>query len=161
MVVIEGPQSSTSTRDETRVLTWSRTVSSPTRTGAAVGRGDSKTEARPEVEQVALFTNPQGVYNAYSGTWDPPPGHVLNGKYWYEPCKVARRNPIPKEEIRKTATKAKQRAVRAYSSSDGSDARPRRKRVKAAVKQVTPAVKTVTKLLLVGSLEAVEVKPEN
>ncbi|KAG2823388.1 hypothetical protein PC113_g22195 [Phytophthora cactorum] len=30
-------------------------------------------------QTVALFTNPQGVYNAYSGTWDPAPGHVWNG----------------------------------------------------------------------------------
>ncbi|OWZ08380.1 hypothetical protein PHMEG_00019095 [Phytophthora megakarya] len=30
---------------------------------------------------VALFTSPQGIYNAYSGTWDPPPDHAWNGKY--------------------------------------------------------------------------------
>ncbi|GMF56251.1 unnamed protein product [Phytophthora fragariaefolia] len=32
--------------------------------------------------EVALVTNPQGVYNAWSGTWDPPAGHQWNGKYW-------------------------------------------------------------------------------
>ncbi|EGZ04816.1 hypothetical protein PHYSODRAFT_398273, partial [Phytophthora sojae] len=34
---------------------------------------------RKEMEHVALFTNPQGVYNKATGTWDPPPGHVWNG----------------------------------------------------------------------------------
>ncbi|KAG3043029.1 hypothetical protein PC128_g24870 [Phytophthora cactorum] len=42
-------------------------------------------------QTVALFTNPQGVYNAYSGTWDPAPGHVWNGKYWYKPKKTERK----------------------------------------------------------------------
>ncbi|OWY91839.1 hypothetical protein PHMEG_00039416 [Phytophthora megakarya] len=35
-----------------------------------------------EMSAVALLTNPQGVYNTSSGTWDPPPGRVWNGKYW-------------------------------------------------------------------------------
>ncbi|KAE9356739.1 hypothetical protein PR003_g2153 [Phytophthora rubi] len=48
----------------------------------------SEAMLRSEVEHVALFTNPQGVYKAYSGTWDPPAGHAWNGKYWYEPRKT-------------------------------------------------------------------------
>ncbi|KAF1785635.1 hypothetical protein GQ600_13290 [Phytophthora cactorum] len=31
--------------------------------------------------QMALFTNPQEGYNTFSGTWNPPPGHIWNGKY--------------------------------------------------------------------------------
>ncbi|KAE8892466.1 hypothetical protein PF005_g19864 [Phytophthora fragariae] len=33
---------------------------------------------------MALFTNPQGVWNAYSGTLDVPPGRTRNGKFWSE-----------------------------------------------------------------------------
>lgn len=40
--------------------------------------------ATSDMQPVALFTILQGVYNTYPGTWDPPPGHVWNGKYWYE-----------------------------------------------------------------------------
>ncbi|KAE9006288.1 hypothetical protein PF005_g23938 [Phytophthora fragariae] len=38
-----------------------------------------------------MFTNPQGIYNKYSGKWDKPPGHKWNGKYWYEPLKAERK----------------------------------------------------------------------
>ncbi|KAE9230994.1 hypothetical protein PF004_g10340 [Phytophthora fragariae] len=38
----------------------------------------------PEPEGMALFTNPQGVWNAYSGTLDVPPGRTRNGKFWSE-----------------------------------------------------------------------------
>ncbi|GMF31610.1 unnamed protein product [Phytophthora fragariaefolia] len=48
------------------------------------------------MEHVARFTNPQGVYNKATGTWDPPPDHLWNGKYWYEP---------PKAEIKRAAAK--------------------------------------------------------
>ncbi|KAE9261413.1 hypothetical protein PR003_g33940 [Phytophthora rubi] len=72
------------------------------------------------MEHAALFTNPQGVYNAVTGTWDPPPGHQWNGKYWYEPKKTAR-------------TKPKRETVE--SSSDESDAKPKKEKLKAAVKQ--------------------------
>ncbi|KAG3137652.1 hypothetical protein PI126_g17292 [Phytophthora idaei] len=38
-----------------------------------------------DVQPVALFTNPPGVDNTFSGTWNAIPGYVWNGKYWYEP----------------------------------------------------------------------------
>ncbi|KAE9323311.1 hypothetical protein PF008_g17394 [Phytophthora fragariae] len=85
-----------------------------------------------EVEQVALFTNPQGVYNAYSGTWDPPPGHVWNGKYRNEPRKVAKKSSVAASghaESKKSAGKAM------ATMSSGEESEPRRKKVKAAVKQ--------------------------
>ncbi|GMF57913.1 unnamed protein product [Phytophthora fragariaefolia] len=102
----------------------------------------NEVEVQQELEHVALFTNPQGVYNAYSGTWDPPPGHVWNGKYWYEPRKSARKAKITPAtphvaEAKRTAAKAKQRQEKLASSSDESDAKPRRKKAKAAVRQVT------------------------
>ncbi|POM67389.1 Hypothetical protein PHPALM_16625, partial [Phytophthora palmivora] len=39
------------------------------------------TMAEPE-ESIAYFTNPQGVYNKFSGTWDVPEGRQWNGRYW-------------------------------------------------------------------------------
>ncbi|KAE8973240.1 hypothetical protein PR002_g26254 [Phytophthora rubi] len=35
-----------------------------------------------ETHEVAFFTNPQGVYNKYTGTWDVPDGRFWNGRYW-------------------------------------------------------------------------------
>ncbi|KAE8979379.1 hypothetical protein PR001_g24570 [Phytophthora rubi] len=35
-----------------------------------------------ESTEVAFFTNPQGVYNKYTGTWDVPDGRFWNGRYW-------------------------------------------------------------------------------
>jgi hypothetical protein len=35
-----------------------------------------------ESQEVAFFTNPQGVYNKYTGTWDVPDGRYGNGRYW-------------------------------------------------------------------------------
>ncbi|GMF57008.1 unnamed protein product [Phytophthora fragariaefolia] len=43
------------------------------------------------VERVAMFTNPQEIYNKYSGKWDKPPGHKWNGKCWYEPQNAERK----------------------------------------------------------------------
>ncbi|GMF19388.1 unnamed protein product [Phytophthora fragariaefolia] len=89
-----------------------------------------------EVEQVALFTNPERVYNAYSGTWDPPPGHEWNGKYWYEPRKMARKSSATasgQEELKYPAVKVNPRKETTMSS--GEESEPRRKKVKAAVKQ--------------------------
>ncbi|KAG3073150.1 hypothetical protein PI125_g22319 [Phytophthora idaei] len=44
-----------------------------------------------DAQTVVLLTNPQDVYNTYSGTWDPPPGHIWNGKYLYKPKKTGRK----------------------------------------------------------------------
>uniref|UniRef100_H3H7L3 Uncharacterized protein n=1 Tax=Phytophthora ramorum TaxID=164328 RepID=H3H7L3_PHYRM len=35
-----------------------------------------------EIEDMAHFTNPQGVWNKYSGTWDVPGDRVWNGRCW-------------------------------------------------------------------------------
>ncbi|OWY91298.1 hypothetical protein PHMEG_00040181 [Phytophthora megakarya] len=89
---------------------------------------------------VALFTNPQDVYNAYSGTWDPPPGHARNGKYWYEPRKTARK-PVAASiasnqmESKRMAVNAKPRREQTVSSGEEPDEKPRKKRLKAAVKK--------------------------
>ncbi|KAG2999133.1 hypothetical protein PC120_g20968 [Phytophthora cactorum] len=44
-----------------------------------------------DAQKVVLLINPQDVYNTYSGTWDPPPGHIWNSKYLYEPKKTGRK----------------------------------------------------------------------
>ncbi|KAG4044433.1 hypothetical protein PC123_g20126 [Phytophthora cactorum] len=42
------------------------------------------TTAEPLQNTIALFTNPQGVWNPYSATWDVPAGRVWNGRFWAE-----------------------------------------------------------------------------
>ncbi|KAG6586715.1 uncharacterized protein IUM83_18115 [Phytophthora cinnamomi] len=95
--------------------------------------------ARRDMEHVALFTNPQGVYNKATGTWDPPPGHVWNGKYWYEPRKSDRKRTAAKvvtsaKASDKRAVKYRTKNEMDESSGDEADVKPRKK-FKAAVKQ--------------------------
>ncbi|GMF48286.1 unnamed protein product [Phytophthora fragariaefolia] len=97
------------------------------------------TTTRKDMEHVALFTNPQGDYNKATGTWDPPPGHLWNGKYWYEPRKTERKRAAAKVMTSNKATskkpvKAQSRRETDESSSDEPDDKPR-KRHKAAVKK--------------------------
>ncbi|RAW23902.1 hypothetical protein PC110_g19671 [Phytophthora cactorum] len=49
-------------------------------------------------EAVAGFTNPRGVWNKYSGTWDVTPGRVWNGQFWYEPKKNLK-NVLPRTRL--------------------------------------------------------------
>ncbi|KAJ8550598.1 hypothetical protein ON010_g10469 [Phytophthora cinnamomi] len=56
------------------------------------GAGEGST-VRADMEHMALITNPQGVYNNATGTWDPPPGQVC--KYWYEPRRYERERSTP------------------------------------------------------------------
>ncbi|ETP03657.1 hypothetical protein F441_19409 [Phytophthora nicotianae CJ01A1] len=92
---------------------------------------------------VALFTNPRGVWNKYSGTWDVPSGRVWNGQFWYEPKKNARKRSPEDQQLRKPkdakkpARTFKTRIEPTPSSSDESDVRPPKKRTKAAVRQTT------------------------
>jgi hypothetical protein len=48
--------------------------------------------------QLALFTNPQGISNTNSGTWEVPPGRSWNGKFWAETAKKERRKRAEKLE---------------------------------------------------------------
>ncbi|ETM33993.1 hypothetical protein L914_18825, partial [Phytophthora nicotianae] len=92
---------------------------------------------------VALFTNPRGVWNKYSGTWDVPSGRVWNGQFWYEPKKNARKRSPEDQQLRKPkdakkpARTFKTRIEPTPSSRDESDVRPPKKRMKAAVRQTT------------------------
>lgn len=81
---------------------------------------------------MALFTNPQGVWNAYSSTWDVPPGHTWNGKYW-EASKRSERN-LQQQVGKKTERKGRRQRER-DSSDEESDGVPVKKKLKAAVRQ--------------------------
>jgi hypothetical protein len=54
--------------------------------GVGVGAGPTSeslmAQMGTESQEVAFFTNPQGVYNKYTGTWDVPDGRYWNGRYW-------------------------------------------------------------------------------
>ncbi|ETL97044.1 hypothetical protein L917_05602 [Phytophthora nicotianae] len=103
--------------------------------------GENGTTAAGDVRPVALFTNPQGVYNAYSGTWDPPPGHLWNGKYWYEPRRTDKKRAAVASSDnsgskgKSPAVHQKKRRERDDSSDDGAAGRPKPRKLKAAVRQ--------------------------
>ncbi|ETP36094.1 hypothetical protein F442_15887 [Phytophthora nicotianae P10297] len=100
------------------------------------------TAAEAEHGTLALFTNPQGVWNEYSGTWDVPAGRVWNGKFWYEPRKASQKRSTEnavrsrREDMKRPVKAQKTRAESPISSSDESDVKPQRKKQKAAVQQV-------------------------
>ncbi|KAE8982621.1 hypothetical protein PR002_g23481 [Phytophthora rubi] len=104
------------------------------------GGAESTTAAPTEVQTIALFTNPQGIYNKYSGTWEPPPGHLWNGKYWYEPRKAERRRTQPAETTagagssKPLTSKIKRTREIQVASESEPEASPRPKKAKAAVK---------------------------
>ncbi|OWZ04037.1 hypothetical protein PHMEG_00024138 [Phytophthora megakarya] len=91
---------------------------------------------------VALFTNPQGVWNNYSGTWKKPPGRAWNGKYWEEakkkgPKRKAPATPVPqqqRESKKLVVPKMKARRECDESSDDEVFGQPKVKKFKAAVK---------------------------
>ncbi|GMF57863.1 unnamed protein product [Phytophthora fragariaefolia] len=72
------------TMGPTTIIPGIRSAIPTNRTGGGVA-------TQSEVEHVAMFTNPQGIYKKFSGKWDKPPGHQWNGKYWYEPMQVERK----------------------------------------------------------------------
>ncbi|KAJ8579185.1 hypothetical protein ON010_g6 [Phytophthora cinnamomi] len=55
---------------------------------------------------IALFTNPQGVWNNFWGTWDKPPGREWNGKYWTEKKKSTAQETCAAEEETESASDA-------------------------------------------------------
>ncbi|KAK1939279.1 hypothetical protein P3T76_008663 [Phytophthora citrophthora] len=73
--------------------------------GAAVGTTEDAHEGQrlqTEEEQLALFTNPQGVYNRLTGVNQPIPGREWTGRQW-EPKTTSKRrarNLPPKEQKR-------------------------------------------------------------
>jgi hypothetical protein len=108
-------------------------------TGSVEGM-DGGVASTADPAHLALFTNPQGIYNVYSGTWDTPPGYTWNGKYWTKTNITERKRETGgasrRAETRKPAVKTRVRKE-VETSGDESDAPPRKKRVKAAVRQAT------------------------
>lgn len=96
--------------------------------------------ARTGAESLALFTNPQGVYNAFAGIWEPPSGHVWNGKYWQPKTKVVRKRQTkstaarPQTDELKLKKKPKIKREEA-TTDDEAEQKHQRKKLKAAVKQ--------------------------
>ncbi|KAE9303097.1 hypothetical protein PF008_g22315 [Phytophthora fragariae] len=62
-----------------------------------------------EGTQLALFTNPQGIFSTFSGTWEVPPGRSWNGKYWAETAKQKKKKRSAKPERK---SKRESRAVK-------------------------------------------------
>ncbi|KAE9304369.1 hypothetical protein PF008_g21984 [Phytophthora fragariae] len=50
--------------------------------GAASMEEGPNPNSKPDTEGLSYFTNPQGVWNEYIGTWDVPDGRTWNGRYW-------------------------------------------------------------------------------
>ncbi|OWY98724.1 hypothetical protein PHMEG_00030443 [Phytophthora megakarya] len=94
-----------------------------------------------ERQAVALFTNPQGVYNTFAGTWDSPPGRSWNGKYWAEQkVKTARQTAMTtggQPKARKMVSRSKPKREVVTSGGDETDDNPQTKKLKAAVKQTS------------------------
>ncbi|ETO66122.1 hypothetical protein F444_16629 [Phytophthora nicotianae P1976] len=95
-----------------------------------------------EAGAVVLFTNPQGVWNNYSGTWDVSLGHVWSGKYWVETMAEQKRAARNLQSQARGNPKRSERKVRNQRDTDDSDeesnVKPARKKLKAAVKQAQP-----------------------
>jgi len=129
--------------------------------GVGVGAGPTNdalmTQMGTESQEVAFFTNPQGVYNKYTGTWDVPDGRYWNGRYW-QPTKKHQQSrarqearPSGKRGVAGGDKRAKVRMVQAADDESSEDsaaeavkALPRRKKQKAAGRKTVGAVR-VTK----------------
>jgi len=107
----------------------------PAEVTGAVSDLDVGVAPTAEAGQLALFTNPQGIYNVFSGTWDTPPGYTWNGKYWVRMKPGERKRdavgPGSRAESRKPAGKTRARPEPEPSDDDEP---PRKKRVKFAVR---------------------------
>ncbi|ETP09474.1 hypothetical protein F441_14661, partial [Phytophthora nicotianae CJ01A1] len=134
LVPVEG------TTGQTLVIPGIGVTGLPTELKMASAGGATAAEA--EHGTLALFTNPQGVWNDYSGAWDVPAGRVWNGKFWYEPRKASQKRSTEnavrsrREDMKRPVKAQKTRVESPISSSDESDVKPQRKKQKAAVRQV-------------------------
>ncbi|ETP37556.1 hypothetical protein F442_14637 [Phytophthora nicotianae P10297] len=68
-------------------------VSANTRTSRTKDESDDDSEP----EAFALFTNPQGAYNKFTGVMEHPPGHSWNGRFWKQKKCGNRRKPAAKK----------------------------------------------------------------
>jgi hypothetical protein len=123
------------TTGQTLVIPGIGGTSLPAEVTRAVSDRDVGVAPTAEAGQLALFTNPQGIYNVFSGTWDTPPGYTWNGKYWVRMKPGERKRdavgPGSRAESRKPAGKTRARPEPEPSDDDEP---PRKKRVKFAVR---------------------------
>ncbi|KAE8905017.1 hypothetical protein PF003_g11303 [Phytophthora fragariae] len=108
--------------------------------------------SKPDTEGLSYFTNPQGVWNEYIGTWDVPDGRTWNGRYWKPSRKertqkagsdtASRNHSGGKQLASRGERKARPMVVRSQSGSD-EDSEPeppaqptKRRKGKGAVRQV-------------------------
>ncbi|KAE9064243.1 hypothetical protein PF010_g28684 [Phytophthora fragariae] len=126
--------------------------------GVGVGVGPTNDSLMAQMgtdsQEVAFFTNPQGVYNKYTGTWDVPEGRFWNGRYW-QPTKKNQQSRTQQEGrsggkrgMAGGDKRAKVCMVQAADdeSSDGSATEaapqlPQRKKQKAVVRKTKGAVR--------------------
>ncbi|OWZ20909.1 hypothetical protein PHMEG_0004620 [Phytophthora megakarya] len=105
--------------DHTAVIPGIGAIALPTEARSTVANAVA---VESDTGSVALFTNPQGVWNNYTGTWELPVGRVWNGKYWSE---------SKKKGFRKTSVESKE-------SDDDTVAGPHpRRKLKATARAVT------------------------
>lgn len=119
--------------------------------GGASAGDDGTLMMKQDGEDLAYFTNPQGVWNKYTGTWDVPDGRTWNGRYWKPTRKERRQQAMTgaqttgKRPAGRGDRKAKTMMVRPPpESSDESEADaeplppPKRRRKEAPIRQVKP-----------------------
>ncbi|ETP37765.1 hypothetical protein F442_14478 [Phytophthora nicotianae P10297] len=74
------------------------------------GRDATRTTAMavPTDPEWAIFSNPQGVWNKFTGVWDIPEGRVWNGRYWaVRPNRKRMTKPAVEDSVTKTPAVAK------------------------------------------------------
>ncbi|OWZ09155.1 hypothetical protein PHMEG_00018186 [Phytophthora megakarya] len=110
-------------------------------------RSDMLGQLTPQTDMgpLALFTNPKGLYNEFTGIWVKPPGRTWNSMFWEEQKK---KKPVKASPVVATHTDAKKPTMKTKprekeESSSESDVKPVRKKLKAPVKQVAIAEQSV------------------
>ncbi|ETP00240.1 hypothetical protein F441_22338 [Phytophthora nicotianae CJ01A1] len=64
--------------------------------------------AVPTDPEWAIFSNPQGVWNKFTGVWDIPEGRVWNGRYWaVRPNRKRMMKPAVEDSVKKMPAVAK------------------------------------------------------
>ncbi|GMF20629.1 unnamed protein product [Phytophthora fragariaefolia] len=116
----------------------------PSGTGIAAvlaGGVEAAATAQGDMQAYALFTNPQPIYNKYSGTWEPPPGHLWSGKYWNESRRSERERLVHATDLASSkaskmpVSKVKRSREVQTSNDEEPDELSRPNKIKAAVKQ--------------------------
>ncbi|GMF53410.1 unnamed protein product [Phytophthora fragariaefolia] len=123
-------------------------------TGSAPTSDIMAAQTGGDSNEVAYFTNPEGVYNMYTGTWDVPNGRIWNGRYW-QPSRRGAKHQASRdakaggkrgsghdaEKIAKIRTARAANASSEESASDDAAPPPKLKRRTAVVRRTVAKVK--------------------